>query len=76
MINNNLQMEFGSSRLLMIDKVGREYLTSNIENGEFSYQKICEEKITGHYKLEATFQCIEKGMQEKHYRSDRPIFRI
>ena len=55
MINNNLQMEFGSSRLLMIDKVGREYLTSNIENGEFSYQKICEEKITGHYKLDLRF---------------------
>ena len=40
MINNNTQMELGNSRLNMIDIVGREYLVSNIENGEFSYQKI------------------------------------
>lgn len=37
MINNNLQTGGGKSRLEIIDTIGRDYLTSNIENGEFSY---------------------------------------
>lgn len=45
----------GKSRLDIIDTIGREYLTSNIENGEFSYQQIIDEKITGHYKLDLRF---------------------
>ena len=55
MINNNLQTGGGKSRLDIIDTIGREYLTSNIENGEFSYQQIIDEKITGHYKLDLRF---------------------
>ena len=45
----------GKSRLEIIDTIGRDYLTSNIENGEFSYQQIIDEKITGHYKLDLRF---------------------
>lgn len=56
MINNNSQMgRGGKSRLEIIDTIGRDYLTSNIENGEFSYQQIIDEKITGHYKLDLRF---------------------
>ncbi|MBR4047593.1 MAG: N-6 DNA methylase [Bacteroides sp.] len=42
-------------RIDMISCVGREYLTHNLENGEFSYQQVIEEKITGHYKLDLRF---------------------
>lgn len=59
MINNNLQMR-GKSRLDIIDTIGRNYLTSNIENGEFSYQQFINEKITGHYKLDLRF-CDDKN---------------
>ena len=39
----------------IINYVGKEYLTSNIENGEFSYQQVIDEKLTGHYKLDLRF---------------------
>lgn len=60
MINNNLQIGGGKSRLEIIDTIGRNYLTSNIENGEFSYQQFINEKITGHYKLDLRF-CDDKN---------------
>ena len=34
-------------RIDIIDAVGREYHTANIENGEFSYPKAFKEKYTG-----------------------------
>ena len=42
-------------RIDMINYIGREYLTQNIENGEFSYQQVLDEKIVGHYKLDLRF---------------------
>lgn len=42
-------------RIDIINCVGREYLTQNIENGEFSYQQVIDEKITGHFKLDLRF---------------------
>lgn len=42
-------------RIDIIKSVGREYLTQNIENGEFSYQQVIDKKITGHYKLDLRF---------------------
>lgn len=42
-------------RIDIINCVGREYLTQNIENGEFSYQQVIDEKLTGHYKLDLRF---------------------
>lgn len=54
MINNNSQIG-GKSRLDMIEIVGKQYLTSNIENGEFSYQQEINRKIEGHYKLDLRF---------------------
>lgn len=55
MINNISKIRGGNSRLSIIDIIGREYLVSNIENGEFSYQQIFNEKIVGHYKLDLRF---------------------
>ena len=43
------------NRIDMINYVGKEYLTQNIENGEYSYQQVLEEKIIGHYKLDLRF---------------------
>ena len=39
----------------IINCIGKEYLTSNIENGEYSYQQVIDEKLTGHYKLDLRF---------------------
>ena len=39
----------------MIDKIGKNYLVSNIENGEFSYSQEIERKLSGHYKLDIRF---------------------
>ena len=39
----------------MIQTVGREFLVSNIENNEFSYQQVIERNLTGHYKLDIRF---------------------
>lgn len=42
-------------RLDIIQLIGREFLTSNIENGEFSYSQVLDRKLSGHYKLDLRF---------------------
>ena len=42
-------------RIIMIQTVGIDYLTSNIENGEFSYSQIIERPLSGHFKLDIRF---------------------
>ena len=42
-------------RITMIHTVGLDYLTSNIENGEFSYAQVLERPLTGHFKLDIRF---------------------
>ncbi len=42
-------------RLKIIDIIGQKYLTSNIENGEFSYQQEITKKIKGHIRLDIRF---------------------
>ncbi len=44
------------NRFDIINKVGSEYLTENIENGEFSYVKALGRPMTGHYKLDLRFE--------------------
>lgn len=39
----------------MIQTVGQQYLTSNIENNEFSYAQVIERTLSGHYKLDIRF---------------------
>ena len=42
-------------RIEMIDCVGRDYQSSNLENGEFSYARALSENITGHKFLDIRF---------------------
>jgi len=42
-------------RIKMIQTVGLDYLTSNIENGEFSYAQVLGRSLSGHYKLDIRF---------------------
>lgn len=42
-------------RIKMIKTVGLNYLTSNIENGEFSYAQVLERPLAGHFKLDIRF---------------------
>ena len=42
-------------RINMIRTVGLDYLTSNIENGEFSYAQVLERPLSGHFKLDIRF---------------------
>lgn len=42
-------------RIKMMQTVGLDYLTSNIENGEFSYAQVLGRSLTGHYKLDIRF---------------------
>lgn len=42
-------------RITMIQTVGLDYLTSNIENGEFSYAQVLGRSLSGHYKLDIRF---------------------
>src|SRR5574344_1640118 len=42
-------------RIDIIEIVGKKYLTSNIENGEFSYQKALNRPIKGHKFLDLRF---------------------
>lgn len=42
-------------RIQMIKTVGEEFHTSNIENGEFSYQQLSRQKLNGHFKLDIRF---------------------
>ena len=46
-------------RVTIIEVVGKKYLQSNIENGEFSYQKALNRPIKGHKYLDLRF-CMEK----------------
>lgn len=57
-----LQMLLGSfnislniNRLDIIQIVGRDFLVTNIENGEFSYQQVLDRSLSGHYKLDIRF---------------------
>ena len=43
------------SRQTIINKIGTDYLTSNIENDEFSYCRANVCKAKGHYKLDLRF---------------------
>lgn len=42
-------------RINMIKTVGFDFLTSNIENGEFSYAQVLERPLSGHFKLDIRF---------------------
>ncbi len=42
-------------RIKMIHTVGLDFLTSNIENGEFSYSQVLNRSLTGHFKLDIRF---------------------
>lgn len=42
-------------RITMIRTVGLDFLTSNIENGEFSYAQVLNRSLSGHYKLDIRF---------------------
>lgn len=42
-------------RIDIIECVGRQYLTSNIENGEFSYSQQIDRVLSGHFKLDIRF---------------------
>lgn len=42
-------------RIDIINCVGREFLTPNIENGEFSYKQVLDDEVTGHFKLDLRF---------------------
>ena len=42
-------------RITMIQTVGQQYLTSNIENNEFSYAQVIERTLSGHYKPDIRF---------------------
>lgn len=42
-------------RITMIRTVGLDFLTSNIENGEFSYAQVLDRSLSGHYKLDIRF---------------------
>lgn len=42
-------------RIKMIQTVGLDFLTSNIENGEFSYAQVLARPLSGHYKLDIRF---------------------
>lgn len=43
------------NRIDMIHTVGRQFLVSNIENNEFSYQQVIDRSLSGHYKLDIRF---------------------
>ena len=42
-------------RITMIQTVGQKHLTSNIENGEFSYVQALGHSLSGHFKLDIRF---------------------
>lgn len=49
-------------RVDIIDVIGRQYLSSNIENDEFSYQQVIERHIEGHVKLDIRFYDDTQGV--------------
>lgn len=42
-------------RIDMIQTVGREFLVSNTENNEFSYQQVISRSLSGHYRIDIRF---------------------
>lgn len=50
------------NRIDIIQTIGREYLTSNIENSEFSYAQVLERTLSGHYKLDIRFYDSERKL--------------
>lgn len=58
MNNNNLQI--GWSRLQIMDIIGREYLTRNLETDEYSYKQVLGKGFDGHYKLDIRFYDNQK----------------
>lgn len=53
-VNKKLQIG-GKSRLDIIDKIGRKFLTINTGSGEFSYKQEIDRKIDGHCKIDLRF---------------------
>lgn len=43
-------------RIDIIDKIGRQFHTSNLENGEFSYKQVLKKIDCAHYKLDLRFE--------------------
>lgn len=50
------------NRVDIIDIIGKKYLSSNIENDEYSYQQDFGEHIDGHVKLDIRFYDEERGV--------------
>ena len=50
----------GNSRIRIIDLIGREYLTRNLETDEYSYKQVLDREIEGHYKLDIRFYDSQK----------------
>ena len=46
-------------RLGIIETIGKEYLTENIEGGEFSYIQALGKKVAGHFKIDLRFYSEE-----------------
>ncbi|MBO4739231.1 MAG: N-6 DNA methylase, partial [Bacteroidales bacterium] len=42
-------------RINIIKTIGEDFLTSNIENGEYSYAQVIDRKLSGHFKLDIRF---------------------
>jgi hypothetical protein len=42
-------------RLGIIETIGKEYLTENVEDGEFSYIQALGRKIKGHFRIDLRF---------------------
>lgn len=42
-------------RIDIIQTIGRQYLTSNLENDEFSYAQVIERTLSGHFKIDMRF---------------------
>lgn len=50
------------NRVDIIDIIGKKYLSSNIENDEYSYQQDFDEHIDGHVKLDIRFYDEERDV--------------
>ena len=46
-------------RIDIINCVGREFLTPNIENGEFSYKQVLDDEVTGTSNLICAFMTVK-----------------
>lgn len=52
----------GNSRFQIIDIIGKEYLTRNLETDEYSYKQALDKNIEGHFKLDIRFYDRQKRM--------------